>query len=60
MRDRSKRRKQPTDKQGQDQQPAPLQPRFPDPIPDDIGNRVEGYEPPAPSMPDDAAFETAA
>jgi predicted kinase len=53
MRDRSKRRKQPTDKQGQDQQPAPLQPRFPEPIPDDIGNRVEGYEPPAPSMPDD-------
>jgi predicted kinase len=53
MRDRSKRRKQPTDKQGQDQQPAPLQPRFPDPVPDDIGNRVEGYEPPAPSMPDD-------
>jgi predicted kinase len=53
MRDRSKRRKQPTDKQGQDQQPAPLQPRFPDPIPDDIGNRVEGYEPPPPSVPDD-------
>ena len=53
MRDRSKRRKQQPEKQGQDQQPAPLQPRFPDPIPDDIGNRVEGYEPPPPSMPDD-------
>jgi predicted kinase len=40
MRDRSKRRKQPTEKQGQEQ-PAPLQPRFPEPIPDDIGNRIE-------------------
>src|SRR5215471_6287684 len=46
MRDRSKRRKQQSEKQGQDQ-PAPLQPKFPDPIPDDIGNRIEGYEPPA-------------
>ncbi|HZD31206.1 MAG TPA: AAA family ATPase [Candidatus Angelobacter sp.] len=45
MRDRSKRRKEQTEKQGQDQ-PAPLQPRFPEPIPDDIGNRIEGYEPP--------------
>ena len=47
MRDRSKRRKQQTEKQGQDQ-PAPLQPKFPDPIPDDIGNRIEpsDYEPP--------------
>jgi predicted kinase len=58
MRDRSKRRKQPTDKQGQDQ-PAPLQPIFPDPIPDDIGNRVEGYEPPAPRVPDDEEQPTA-
>ncbi len=40
MRDRSKRRKEQPEKQGQDQ-PAPLQPRFPEPIPDDIGNRVE-------------------
>jgi len=48
MRDRSKRRKQQQERQGQDQ-PAPLQPKFPEPIPDDIGNRVEGYEPPAPS-----------
>ncbi len=40
MRDRSKRRKDQTDKQGQDQ-PAPLQPKFPEPIPDDIGNRIE-------------------
>ena len=43
MRDRSKRRKQPTEKQGQEQ-PAPLQPRFPEPIPDDIGNRIEEPE----------------
>jgi len=40
MRDRAKRRKQQQEKQGQDQ-PTPLQPRFPDPIPDDIGNRIE-------------------
>jgi predicted kinase len=44
MRDRSKRRKQQPEKQGQDQQPAPLQPRFPEPIPDDIGNRIEPIE----------------
>jgi predicted kinase len=44
MRDRAKRRKQQPEKQGQDQ-PAPLQPKFPDPTPDDIGNRIE--EPPA-------------
>lgn len=49
MRDRSKRRKQQTERQGQEQ-PAPLQPRFPDPIPDDIGNRIEGYVPPAQSQ----------
>jgi predicted kinase len=48
MRDRSKRRKQQPDKQGPEQ-PAPLQPKFPEPIPDDIGNRVEQpeYEAPA-------------
>ena len=40
MRDRSKRRKQQPEKQGQDQ-PAPLQPRFPEVIPDDIGDRVD-------------------
>jgi len=43
MRDRAKRRKQQLEKQGQDQ-PAPLQPRFPEPIPDDIGNRKEIYD----------------
>jgi len=43
MRDRAKRRKQQTERQGQDQ-PAPLQPRFPEPIPDDIGNRKEIYD----------------
>ncbi|HVP55744.1 MAG TPA: ATP-binding protein [Candidatus Eisenbacteria bacterium] len=43
MRDRSKRRKQQTENQGQDQ-PAPLQPRFPESIPDDIGNRIEPQE----------------
>ena len=43
MRDRSKRRKQQPDKQGQDQ-PAPLQPKFPEPIPDDIGNRIDPSE----------------
>jgi predicted kinase len=60
MRDRVKRRKQQQEKQGQDQ-PAPLQPRFPDPIPDDIGNRKEisDYEASAPadenySGPEDA------
>jgi predicted kinase len=50
MRDRSKRRKEQPEKQGQDQ-PAPLQPRFPEPIPDDIGNRIEGYEPPREAEP---------
>ncbi len=42
MRDRAKRRKQQPEKQGQEQ-PAPLQPKFPDPIPDDIGNRIEEF-----------------
>jgi predicted kinase len=51
MRDRSKRRKQQTEKQGQDQ-PAPLQPKFPEPIPDDIGNRIEQPEYEAPSPVD--------
>src|SRR5271169_4531393 len=53
MRDRGKRRKQQTEKQGQDQ-PAPLQPRFPEPIPDDIGNRIEepAYEAPAAASDD--------
>jgi len=60
MRDRAKRRKQQSEKQGQDQ-PAPLQPRFPEPIPDDIGNRKEIYDYSAPtpseepdSQPEDA------
>src|SRR5271166_120144 len=48
MRDRGKRRKQQSEKQGQDQ-PAPLQPRFPEPIPDDIGNRVDEPEDEAPA-----------
>ena len=48
MRDRSKRRKQQPDKQGPEQ-PAPLQPKFPDPIPDDIGNRIEQPEYDAPA-----------
>ena len=43
MRDRAKRRKQQSERQGQEQ-PAPLQPRFPEPIPDDIGNRKEAYD----------------
>ena len=37
MRDRGKRRKQPADKQGQEN-PAPLQPKFPDPIPGEMKN----------------------
>ncbi len=40
MRDRGKRRKQQPEKQGQEQ-PAPLQPKFPEPVSDDIGNRIE-------------------
>ena len=48
MRDRGKRRKQQPEKQGQDQ-PAPLQPKFPEPLPDDIGNRSEPAEFEAPS-----------
>jgi predicted kinase len=59
MRDRSKRRKQQSEKQGQDQ-PAPLQPKFPDPIPDDIGNRIEVYEPPASDESTDCEEQPAA
>jgi predicted kinase len=59
MRDRSKRRKQQQEKEGQDQQ-APLQPRFPEPIPDDIGNRVEGYQPPAEAESSDREEQPAA
>jgi predicted kinase len=43
MRDRGKRRKQQPESQSQDQ-PAPLQPKFPEPLPDDIGNRSEPSE----------------
>src|SRR5499427_10577140 len=59
MRDRAKRRKQQQEKQGQDQ-PTPLQPRFPDPIPDDIGNRIEGYEPAATAESPDRKEQPAA
>src|SRR5271157_733529 len=48
MRDRGKRRKQQSEKPGQDQ-PAPLQPIFPEPIPDDIGNRIDEPEYNAPA-----------
>jgi predicted kinase len=60
MRDRVKRRKQQQEKQGQDQ-PAPLQPRFPDPIPDDFGNRKEisDYEASAPADENDSGPEDA-
>jgi predicted kinase len=53
MRDRSKRRKEQTEKQGPDQ-PAPLQPKFPEPAVDDnIGNRADApeYEVPAAASP---------
>jgi predicted kinase len=53
MRDRSKRRKEQTEKQGPDQ-PAPLQPKFPEPAMDDnIGNRADDaeYEAPAAASP---------
>ena len=56
MRDRSKRRKQQSEKQGQDQ-PAPLQPKFPDPIPDDIGNRIEPSEYQAPQTEAQPGFD---
>jgi predicted kinase len=55
MRDRSKRRKQQTDSQGQNQ-PAPLQPKFPEPvIEDNIGNRADEPEYEAPAAVTDSA-----
>jgi len=42
MRDRSKRRKQPADKQGQENL-APLQPKFPDPAVDELENEQPGF-----------------
>src|SRR5271166_5999850 len=42
MRDRGKRRKQPTDKPGQEN-PAPLQPKFPDPTLDELENEQPGF-----------------
>jgi predicted kinase len=59
MRDRSKRRKQQTERQGPEQ-PAPLQPKFPEPIPDDIGNRVEqpDYEAPAAAYAEPETYES--
>ena len=56
MRDRSKRRKQQPDKQGTEQ-PAPLQPKFPEPIPDDIGNRIEQPEYEAPAADAEPDFQ---
>jgi len=58
MRDRSKRRKQQPEKEGSNQ-PAPLQPKFPEPIPDDIGNRVEpaAYEAPVAASADSDSHE---
>jgi predicted kinase len=58
-RDRAKRRKQQQERQGQDQ-PAPLQPKFPDTIPDDIGNRIEGYESPVAAESSDREEQPAA
>jgi predicted kinase len=60
MRDRSKRRKEQTEPQGQNQ-PAPLQPKFPEPaIDDNIGNRADQpeYEAPAAAAADAAAHES--
>ena len=42
MRDRGKRRKQPTDKPGQEN-PAPLQPKFPDPTLDELENEQPSF-----------------
>ena len=59
MRDRSKRRKEQTEK-GPDQ-PAPLQPKFPEPVVDDnIGNRADEpeYVAPAPAAVSPAAQES--
>jgi len=60
MRDRSKRRKEQTEKQGTDQ-PAPLQPKFPEPVVDDnIGNRADEpeYAAPAPAAASPVAQES--
>jgi len=62
MRDRGKRRKQQPEKQGQDN-PAPLQPKFPDPIHDEVESQqpefeAQHYEPetqPEPNEPQPAA-----
>jgi predicted kinase len=43
MRDRSKRRKQQAEKQGQEN-PAPLQPKFPEPVPADVDDRQPDFE----------------
>jgi predicted kinase len=43
MRDRSKRRKQQPEKQGQEN-PAPLQPKFPEPIPDELESGLPDFE----------------
>jgi predicted kinase len=43
MRDRGKRRKQQPEKQGQEN-PAPLQPKFPEPTPDEIEGRPPDFE----------------
>ena len=51
MRDRGKRRKPPGEKSGQDN-PAPLQPKFPDPISEESGN--ESRQPDFEAQPDEA------
>jgi predicted kinase len=58
MRDRSKRRKEQTEK-GPDQ-PAPLQPKFPEPADDNIGNRADEpeYAASAPAAASPAAQES--
>ena len=43
MRDRGKRRKQQAEKQGQEN-PAPLQPKFPEPAPDEAESRQPDFE----------------
>lgn len=54
MRDRGKRRKPPGEKQGQDN-PAPLQPKFPDPVSDEGG--VESRQPDFEAQPDEADLQ---
>ncbi len=51
MRDRGKRRKPPGEKPGQDN-PAPLQPKFPDPVSDESG--VESRQPDFEAQPEEA------